>query len=104
MSSSALLHSQILSSSDPGAALRLSQQAPAFLENQPARQPQFPVSLFATPETPELWTKYEQLLLACLRTGDDKSAHICLERLTTRFGTANERIIALRGLYHEPTA
>ena len=62
------------------------------------------MSLIATPESPELWSDYEQLLLACLRTGDDKSAHLCLERLTTRFGQANERIMALRGLYQEATA
>src|SRR5436189_1546965 len=102
---SSLLHSQtILASSDPSAALRLSQQASTFLQNQLSQQPQFPLSLFTTPESPELWTDYERLLLACLRTGDDKSAHLCLERLTTRFGPANERIMALRGLYQEAIA
>lgn len=47
---------------------------------------------------------YENLMLSCLRTGDDQSAHICLERLSSRFGSENERLLALRGLYQEATA
>ena len=43
-------------------------------------------------------------MLSCLRTGDEASARICLERLTQRFGTANEKILALTGLYDEATA
>lgn len=41
---------------------------------------------------------------SCLRTGDEKSAHLCLERLIARFGLENERVMALRGLYQEATA
>ena len=44
------------------------------------------------------------MLLACLRTGDDKSAHICVERLSARFGATNQRVMGLRGLYQEATA
>ena len=47
---------------------------------------------------------YEQLFLSCLRTGDDKSAHLCLERLIDRFGASNERVMGLRGLYQEAVA
>jgi hypothetical protein len=43
-------------------------------------------------------------MLSCLRTGDEKSAHLCLERLTERFGSENERLMALRGLFQEAIA
>lgn len=100
-----LFHAQLgLSSSDPQASLRLSQQAPSFLQSQPSRFPSFPFSIFSQKETPELWTSYEQLLAACLRTGDDKSARECLDRLSSRFGEDNERVMGLRGLYDEATA
>jgi len=42
--------------------------------------------------------------MACLRAGDDQSALECLERLVRRFGTNNERIMALKGLGKEATA
>jgi hypothetical protein len=101
---SRLLSRKALSLSDPQSSLQLAQEAPAFLQSQPASQPVFPLSLFSSPETPEKWINYEQLLLACLRTGDDKSAELCLERLTTRFGPANERVMGLRGLSQEAVA
>jgi len=47
---------------------------------------------------------YENILIACLKTGDDKSAFIALEGLTTRFGIDNERVQALQGLYNEAVA
>lgn len=47
---------------------------------------------------------YENLMLSCLRTGDEQSAHQCLERLTARFGADNERLMALRGLFQEAVA
>jgi len=43
-------------------------------------------------------------MLSCLRTGDEESAHLCLERLTERFGAENERLMALRGLFQEAVA
>lgn len=43
-------------------------------------------------------------MLSCLRTGDEHSAHMCLERLTERFGAENERLMALRGLFQEAIA
>lgn len=47
---------------------------------------------------------YENLMLSCLRTGDEQSASLCLERLTERFGSDNERVMALRGLFQEAIA
>ena len=41
---------------------------------------------------------------SCLRTGDEQSAHLCLERLTERFGAENERLMALRGMFQEAVA
>lgn len=43
-------------------------------------------------------------MLSCLRTGDEQSAHTCLERLTERFGAENEKLLALRGLFQEAIA
>jgi hypothetical protein len=46
----------------------------------------------------------EQLFFSCLQTGDDRSALLCLEQLTSRFGPSNERVMGLRGLYEEAIA
>lgn len=73
-------------------ALHLSRQAPAILRQKSA------------PDTAEEYGRIEQLFLACLRTGDDQSAHICLSRLSHRFGPSNERVMGLRGLYEEAIA
>jgi len=89
----------------PSVALQLSQQAPIILKDTPSSISPFSIkSLYAASESVELWTSYENLMLSCLRTGDDESALLCLERLTVRFGTANERLMALHGLYQEATA
>ncbi|KAL9096150.1 MAG: hypothetical protein Q9165_001673 [Trypethelium subeluteriae] len=88
----------------PSTALRISQQAPTILRNTSGFRLPYPLSLFVSTENQELWATQENLFLACLRTGDDKSALHCLEKLTERFGGQNERIMALRGLYHEATA
>ncbi|OAX84323.1 hypothetical protein ACJ72_01321 [Emergomyces africanus] len=102
MSSSLPLDLQMsLNSPDPRV---LSNQAQSFLRNHPSQQPSFPFSIFSAAETPEQWLTYEQLLLACLRTGDDESARQCLERLSKRFGPANERIMGLKGVYEEALA
>ena len=47
---------------------------------------------------------HENLLLSCLRTSDDNSAHLCLDRMTARFGGENERVMALKGMYKEAVA
>jgi len=88
----------------PPTALLLSQQAPRVLQTEPTSSRSFPFSLLAKPESSETWAKFENLLLACLRAGDDKSARLCLEKLTKRFGTSNERVMGLRGLYEEAIA
>lgn len=51
-----------------------------------------------------MWITYENLLLSCLRTGDEESAQECIERLVKRFGPDNERISAFRGLVREAKA
>jgi len=88
----------------PSSALALSQQAPGLLQSQPPSSAIFPLSLFSTAETSDAWSYYENLLVACLRTGDDKSAHLCLERLNDRFGATNPRVMGLRGLFQEAVA
>ena len=59
---------------------------------------------FTTPESAELWNTYEKLLFSCLRTGDDKTASVYLDKLAGRFGANNERVMGLRGLYQEAMA
>jgi hypothetical protein len=89
----------------PEVALHVSQQAPTILKDTPATiKPYTLNSLWNAAETPELWATYENLMLSCLRTGDEDSARECLQRLTERFGTSNERVLALIGLYDEATA
>ena len=82
-------------------ALDLSQQSSRFLrKNEDAGS----VHILPSSDSTELWLTYEKLLLACLTTGDDKAAHACLERMITRFGATNERVMGLRGLYQEAVA
>ena len=76
----------------PSAALQLAQQAPVVLD-----------SLSGT-ESVDQWATYENLLLSCLRTGDDEAAAKCMDKLEGRFGADNERIMALRGLLSEAQA
>lgn len=89
----------------PAVALQLSQQAPNLLKNSPSSIEAYSLgSIFAAAESPELWTSYENLLFSCLRTGDEKAASLCLDRLSQRFGVSNERVMALRGLFQEAIA
>lgn len=88
----------------PFDALHLSQQAPLLLQKPSFTLDSLPFFRGISNETPETWTLYEKLFLSCLQTGDDKSAHLCLERLTDRFGPSNERLMSLRGLYREAVA
>jgi len=65
----------------------------------------YPLSLFISAgESQETWQIHENLLLACLRTGDNDTAFQCVEALTKRFGLRNDRVMALHGLYQEAIA
>lgn len=77
----------------PSAALQLAQQAPVVLQQSPSGT-----------ETVDQWATYENLLLSCLRIGDDEAAAKCMDRLEARFGADNERVMALRGLLSEAQA
>lgn len=84
------------------ATLRLSQQAPSILDHQSSGN-----GLFRTApgcERAEEQERVEQLFIACLQTGDDKSALLCLERMTHCFGQSSERVKGLHGLYEEAVA
>lgn len=86
-----------INGSDLISALHLAQQAPVILGPNPK-------STTSSTGTAEEYGRIEQLFLACLRTGDDQSASTCLDRLSHRFGPANERVMGLHGLYQEATA
>ena len=91
-------------SSDPASALQAAQRASSILAKSSSVSTTLPASMFNTADSTELWDDLERLLHACLRTGDDESAYLCVEKLSQRFGTSNERVMALRGLYQEATA
>lgn len=93
-----------VSQSDPSSTLQLSQKAPLLLSTATPGSHFFPFTLLEKPETPATWTDYERLFQACLRAGDDRSAHLCLERLTMRFGASDSRVMGLRGMYQEAIA
>lgn len=85
--------------------LELAQQAPTILRKNPRAFSTSPLAaLFSASETAELWIIYENLLLACLRIGDDVSAQEFLDRLVIRFGEDNQRIMAFVGLVKEAQA
>lgn len=86
-------------------ALNLSQQATQYLKAHASTgTATVPIPFLSHPESTDVWLMYEKLLLSCLRTGDDKAAHTCLEKLVDRFGVTNERVMGLRGLYQEAVA
>ena len=84
--------------------LRHAQIAPQYLELHSTSASHPLPSLIKQAESVELWNTYEQLLVSCLTSGDDKTAHMCLERLTGRFGPSNERVMGLKGVYLEAIA
>ncbi|KAK4669447.1 Inositol phosphatase SIW14 [Podospora pseudopauciseta] len=88
----------------PAEALALSQQAPVVLQSSPSTVSSSALgSLFSATEKPELWIQYENLILSCLRIGDDRAAQECYDRLAARFGN-NDRVKALGGLIKEAQA
>lgn len=101
MSSLVLSSPSQLSVSD---ALRISRQAPTLLNPSFGLFSLFPFSLLPGAESLDKWATYEHLLLACLRTRNDQSARLCLEKLTDRFGSSNERVQGLWGMYEEAVA
>ena len=84
--------------------LRHSQIAPQYLELHSTSSSHTSPSLIKQTESVELWNTYERLLFSCLTSGDKKTAHMCLERLTGRFGPSNERVMGLKGMYLEAIA
>ena len=86
-------------------ALSLSQQTAQYLQkNASTGKPTIPVLFLSRLESTDMWLMYERLFLSCLRTGDDKSAFDCLEKLIDRFGATHERVMGLRGIYQEAVA
>lgn len=89
----------------PSTALHLSQNAPTVLrQSSSLLSLPWPIALLTSNETQELWISNENLLITCLRTGDNKTAKKCLDTLEDRFGEQNERVMALRGMYEEAVA
>lgn len=89
---------------DPATVLGLTQKASSMLSKSSLKPKSQLLSVVSAVEEPTEWAEFEQVFLACLRSGDDESAHLCLERLTARFGAENHRVMALRGMYQEAQA
>ncbi|KAL8942370.1 MAG: hypothetical protein Q9216_001690 [Gyalolechia sp. 2 TL-2023] len=85
-------------------ALSRSQEAGKYIQSRVSDANAISLSFLPIEDSAELWTSYENMLYSCLRTGDDKAAHFCLERLAGRFGADDERVMGLRGLYQEAMA
>lgn len=91
--------------SPPSEASDFSRQTGIYLRrNASAGTTTIPIPFFSSAESVGLWVEYEKHLLSCLHTGNDKAAHLCLERLVQRFGATNERVMGLHGLYQEAVA
>lgn len=85
-------------------ALATSQQAAEHLQKHAPTGTLLQAPFSSQPVSLELWSSYETYLFSCLRTGDDKAAHLCLEKLVNRFGANNDRVMALHGIYQEAMA
>ncbi|KAL8768120.1 MAG: hypothetical protein Q9209_005583 [Squamulea sp. 1 TL-2023] len=85
-------------------ALTVSQQVGRYIPPNGFSTSSIALPFLSSPESAELWSTYENLLYSCLRTGDDKAAHSCLQQLSGRFGTRDQRVMGLRGLYQEAMA
>lgn len=95
---------QYYNQDDPATVLGLAQKASSMLSKSSLKPKSQLLSVVSAVEEPSEWAELEQIYLACLRSGDDESAHLCLERLTSRFGADNHRVMAHRGLYQEAQA
>ena len=96
--------SSLLRQSKPE-ALSLSQQTAQYLQKHVSTGTStIPVPFLSYQESTDIWYMFEKLFLSCLRTGDDKAAFNCLERLIYRFGASDERVMGLRGIYQEAVA
>jgi hypothetical protein len=89
---------------DNSEALRTSQIALKVIESQPSFLSTAVSQVFGKAEDARQWQHYEELLVACLKAGDGKSAQAILQRLIARFGANNERVMGLRGMYQEAVA
>lgn len=85
-------------------ALHRSQQAPAILGQEGTGGLLSRWYTILDNDSSNDFDSLEKLFFSCLQTADDKSALLCLERLTHRFGPSNERIMALRSIYDEAIA
>ncbi|KAK5123985.1 hypothetical protein LTR85_002182 [Meristemomyces frigidus] len=90
----------------PRTTITLSQQATHFFAAQRTwlTTLPYPLNRLLPTESQEKWLAYENVFLACLRTGDNDAAYTALQALTARFGNDNERVMVLGGLYQEATA
>ncbi|KAL2837503.1 hypothetical protein BJY01DRAFT_220845 [Aspergillus pseudoustus] len=84
-------------------AFHRSQQASVLLGQQSSGRSLSQLSILSR-EGSDDFDALEKLFFSCIQSTDDESALLCLERLTRRFGSSNERVMALRGLYDEATA
>lgn len=100
----AVLQSNVGHGSKLTTALHRSQQAPAILGQEGTGGLLSRWYTILENDGSNDFDSLEKLFFSCLQSADDKSALLCLERLTHRFGPSNERIMALRSIYDEAIA
>ncbi|OJJ05352.1 hypothetical protein ASPVEDRAFT_55258 [Aspergillus versicolor CBS 583.65] len=100
----AVLRSNVGHGSKLTTALHRSQQAPAILGQEGSGGLLSRWYTILDNDGSNYFDSLEKLFFSCLQSADDKSALLCLERLTHRFGPSHERIMALRSIYDEAIA
>ena len=93
-----------ISPNSPASTLALTQTAPTLLAAAAPTSSFPPLAFLTSTSTPETYLSLEKLVIASLQTGDEKTAFLALEALTTRFGPQDPRVMGLRGLYQEAQA
>ncbi|KAI9370001.1 hypothetical protein BJX61DRAFT_113889 [Aspergillus egyptiacus] len=87
----------------PSATLHCSQQASVILGHQSSGKLLTRSSTLGKEGAGD-YDVLEKLFFSCTQSADDQAALLCLERLTQRFGSSNEKVMALCGIYDEATA
>ncbi|KAJ8611893.1 hypothetical protein MRB53_037689 [Persea americana] len=91
--------------SDPAHTQAILSEAPKFLSKQRnAIKLPYPLNLLVSDESQEKWVAYENILVASIDAKQTEIAKQCIEEITERFGSTNERVIIFKGMYDEAVA
>lgn len=77
----------------PENTVYLSNLAPSYLS-----------SSLSKADTYSNWALHETLFYACIRAGEDNTAKLCIQRISDRFGSDDDRVSAMAGVLEEVMA